>query len=194
MIHPKRIDWTQNSKASKECNMAENEKKNTHENCQVLTFTLADDVYGVDIMSVREVLDYTSVTKVPQTPDYMIGVINLRGNVVPVLDLRSKFGMGKTQKTVNTCIIIVEVDIDDEPTVLGALADSVQEVVDFEGSNIEDAPKMGTQLRTEFIDGMAKREEGFVIILNIDSVFSSDEIVNITAKADIQSADAVVTV
>ncbi|MGD9808756.1 MAG: chemotaxis protein CheW [Deferribacterales bacterium] len=164
--------------------MSDNSNSKKHESCQVLTFTLADDVYGVDIMSVREVLDYTSVTKVPQTPEYMIGVINLRGNVVPVLDLRCKFGMGKTKKTVNTCVIIVEVEIDEESTVLGALADSVQEVVDFDGENIEDAPKMGTQLRTEFINGMAKRDEGFVIILNIDSVFSSDEIVSIASKAE----------
>lgn len=164
--------------------MSDKDKTVMHEACQVLTFTLADEVYGVDIMSVREVLDFTSVTKVPQTPDYMVGVINLRGNVVPVLDLRLKFGMGKTQKTVNTCVIIVEVDIEGEPTVLGALADSVQEVVDFEGPSIEDAPKIGTQLNTAFIKGMAKREDGFVIILNINSVFSTDEIMNIAVTAE----------
>jgi purine-binding chemotaxis protein CheW len=157
-----------------------------NEHYQVLTFKLADEVYGVDIMSVREVLDYTSVTKVPQTPDFMVGVINLRGNVVPVLDLRLKFGMGATQKTVNTCVIIVEVEIDDESTVLGALADSVQEVVEFLGENIEEAPKIGTQLNTAFIEGMAKKDDGFVIILNVNSVFSSSEIINLTGIAEIQ--------
>lgn len=165
--------------------MSEN-STNKHENCQVLTFKLADEVYGVDIMSVREVLDHTSVTKVPQTPDYMVGVINLRGNVVPVIDLKLKFGLGKTVKTVNTCVIIVEVDIEEDTIVLGALADSVQEVVEFEGAFIEDAPKIGTQLNTAFIDGMAKRDDGFVIILNVDSVFSSNEITSIAATADIQ--------
>jgi len=159
-------------------------EKNTHKSCQVLTFKLEEEIYGVDIMSVREVLDYTSVTKVPQTPDFMVGVINLRGNVVPVIDLKRKFGLGKTTKTVNTCVIIVEVDIDDESTVLGALADSVQEVVDFEGKVIEDAPKIGTQLNTAFIDGMAKKDDGFVIILNVNSVFTNVELTNLSVNAE----------
>ena len=114
-------------------------------------------------------------------------MINLRGNVVPVLDLRSKFRMGKTAKSVNTCVIIVEVEIESETTVLGALADSVQEVVDFEGSSIEDAPKMGTQLNTAFIKGMAKRDDGFVIILNIDAVFSQENIESIAPFAKTQN-------
>lgn len=147
-----------------------------NENCQVLTFKLGDEVFGVNIMSVREVLDYTNVTKVPQTPDFMRGVINLRGNVVPVIDLKLKFGMTATEHTVNTCIIIVEVSLDGESAVLGALADSVQEVVDFEKEFIEPAPKIGTNLNTEFIQGMAKKEEGFVIILNINKVFSAVEL------------------
>lgn len=165
--------------------MSDNDKP-THESCQVLTFKLSEEVYGVDIMSVREVLDYTSVTKVPQTPDYMVGVINLRGNVVPVIDLKLKFGLGKTAKTVNTCIIIVEVEIDEESIVLGALADSVQEVVDFDGSNIESAPKIGTQLNTDFIRGMAKKEEEFVIILDVDSVFTNNDLSTMTEYADQQ--------
>ena len=160
----------------------------TNDSCQVLTVKLENEVYGVDIMSVREVLDFTSVTKVPQTPDFMIGVINLRGNVVPVIDLKLKFGLGKTVKTVNTCVIIVEVDIDEDTIVLGALADAVQEVVDFDGAQIEDAPKIGTQLNTAFIQGMAKRDDGFVIILDVDSVFSSNEIS--TIAADMQQAKA----
>jgi purine-binding chemotaxis protein CheW len=153
-----------------------------NESCQVLTFKLGDEVFGVNIMSVREVLDYTSVTKVPQTPDFMRGVINLRGNVVPVIDLKLKFGMNATAHTVNTCIIIVEVNLDGESAILGALADSVQEVVDFEKECIEPAPKIGTKLNTDFIMGMAKREEGFVIILNIDKIFSIDEL-NIATEA-----------
>ncbi len=143
---------------------------------QVLTFRLGEEVFAVDIMSVREVLDFTKITKVPQTPEFMRGVINLRGNVVPVIDLKLKFGMEKTTQTVNTCIIIVEVLIDGESTVLGALADSVQEVVDFEGAQIEDVPKIGTRLNTKFINGMAKKNDNFVIILNIDEVFSAEEI------------------
>ncbi|MCD8552668.1 chemotaxis protein CheW [Seleniivibrio sp.] len=160
------------------------DKTNGNDNIsQVLTFKLAEEVYGVDIMSVREVLDFSSVTKVPHTPDFMVGVINLRGNVVPVVDLKKKFRLGDTERTVNTCIIIVEVVIDDESTVLGALADSVQEVVEFEHETIEDAPRIGTHLNTAFIAGMAKKDNGFVIILDVNAVFSMTEIGTYTGVA-----------
>jgi purine-binding chemotaxis protein CheW len=149
---------------------------NQEENHQYLTFKLDDEVFAVGIDKVREVLDYTSVTKVPQTPDFMRGVINLRGSVVPVVDMRLKFGMAKTEKTVNTCIIIVEINLEGETTILGALADSVQEVLDLEPHQIEPAPKIGTKLRTDFIRGMGKRDEQFIIILDIDKVFSSEEL------------------
>ncbi len=143
---------------------------------QHLTFKLDGEEFAVDISKVREVLEYTTVTKVPQTPDFMKGVINLRGHVVPVVDLRLKFGMLEAEKTVNTCIIIVEVSVEGESTVLGALADSVQEVFDFEADQIEPAPKIGTRLNTEFIQGMGKRDDQFIMILDIDKVFSSDEL------------------
>ena len=146
------------------------------ETTQYLTFKLEDEIFALDISKVREVLDFTTVTKVPRTPEFMRGVINLRGNVVPVVDMRLKFGMSKTEKTVNTCIIIVEVSVEGEATVLGALADSVQEVIDLEPEQIEPAPKIGTRLRTEFIKGMGKRDDHFIIILDIDKVFSADEL------------------
>jgi len=142
---------------------------------QYLTFKLAEEVFALDITKVREVLEYTTVTKVPQTPPFMRGVINLRGGVVPVVDMRLKFGMEQTENTVNTCIIISEINIDEEVTVLGALADSVQEVIELEPSQIEPAPRMGTRLRTEFIRGMGKRDGEFIIILDIDKVFSADD-------------------
>jgi purine-binding chemotaxis protein CheW len=106
----------------------------------------------------------------------MRGVINLRGSVVPVIDMRLKFGMPATEKTVNTCIIIVEISLDGETTVLGALADSVQEVMDLEPDQIEPAPKIGTKLKTDFIRGMGKRDTNFIMILDIDKVFTSDEL------------------
>ena len=146
------------------------------ETTQYLTFKLEDEVFALDIAKVREVLDFTTVTKVPRTPEFMRGVINLRGNVVPVVDMRLKFGMSMTEKTVNTCIIIVEVSVEGESTVLGALADSVQEVIDLEPDQIEPAPKIGTRLRTEFIKGMGKRDDHFIIILDIDKVFSANEL------------------
>ena len=148
----------------------------TTEATQYLTFKLAEEVYALDIGKVREVLDFTTVTKVPRTPDFMRGVINLRGSVVPVVDLRLKFGMSATEKTVNTCVIITEVTVDGDTTVLGCLADSVQEVLDLEPEQISAPPKIGTKLRTEFIRGMGKRDDRFIIILDIDKVFSLEEL------------------
>ncbi|MDA8242257.1 MAG: chemotaxis protein CheW [Nitrospiraceae bacterium] len=146
------------------------------ETTQYLTFKLEDEVFALDISKVREVLDFTTVTKVPRTPDFMRGVINLRGSVVPVVDMRLKFGMEATEKTVNTCIIITEISLDGETTVLGALADSVQEVIDLEPDQIEPPPRIGTRLKTEFIKGMGKRDDRFLMILDIDTVFSADEL------------------
>ncbi len=143
---------------------------------QYLTYKLGEEVFALDIGKVREVLDFTTVTKVPRTPEFMRGVINLRGSGVPVVDLRLKFGMTKTEKTVNTCVIIVEVSVDGETTVLGCLADSVQEVLDLDAGQIEPAPRIGTKLRTEFIKGMGKRNEQFIIILDVDHIFSADEL------------------
>jgi purine-binding chemotaxis protein CheW len=143
---------------------------------QYLTYTLDDEVFAFDISKVREVLDFTTITKVPRTPDFMRGVINLRGSVVPVVDLRLKFGMTKTEKTVNTCIIITEVLVEGETVIIGVLADSVQEVLDIEAGNIEPAPKIGTGIRTDFIRGMGKHNERFIIILDIDRVFSTEEL------------------
>ena len=148
---------------------------------QYLTFKLDDEIFALDIGKVREVLDFTSITKVPRTPEFMRGVINLRGSVVPVVDLRLKFGMAKTEKTVNTCIIIVEVTVDNETTILGALADSVQEVMDLEPDHIEPAPKIGTRLSTEFIKGMGKHNDHFIIILDVDKIFSTDELALVQA-------------
>ncbi|HVN95003.1 MAG TPA: chemotaxis protein CheW [Syntrophorhabdaceae bacterium] len=143
---------------------------------QYLTFQLGDEVFALDVSHVREILEFTTVTKVPRTPDYMRGVINLRGGVVPVLDMRLKFGMSLTEKTVNTCIIVVEVSFEGENIIMGALVDSVQEVFDLEPNQIEPAPKIGTQLKTEFIRGMGKRDDRFIILLDIDKIFSSDDV------------------
>ena len=146
------------------------------ETSQYLTCKLEGEVFALDIAKVREVLDFTLIAKVPQTPEFMLGVINLRGTVVPVVDMRLKFAMTRTETTVHTCIIIVEIEIDGENTVLGALVDSVQEVMDLDPEQIEPAPRIGTRLNTKFIKGMGKRDNQFIIILDIDKVFSSDEL------------------
>jgi purine-binding chemotaxis protein CheW len=148
----------------------------TVEMIQYLTFRLGEEVFALDIGKVREVLDFTAVTRVPRTPEFMRGVINLRGSVVPVVDLRLKFGMTRTESSVNTCIIITEVTVDGDTTVLGALADSVQEVIDLVPEDVSPAPKIGTRLNTEFIRGMGKRDDRFIILLDIDRVFSSNEL------------------
>jgi purine-binding chemotaxis protein CheW len=150
---------------------------------QYLTFKLDEEIYAVDVAKVREILDFPAITKVPRTPDFMRGVINLRGSVVPVVDMRLKFGMSKTEKSVNTCIVVVEVMLDNEPTVIGALADSVQEVIELEASQIEPPPKIGSRLRVEFLRGMGKIGDRFLMILDIDKVFSGEEILQLTESA-----------
>lgn len=150
------------------------ESDSTGSATQLLTFTLGEEVFALDIARVREVMDYTTVTKVPRTPEYMSGVINLRGVVVPVVDMRRKFGMSPTEKTVNTCVIIVELVLEGETVVVGAMADSVCEVVDLESAQIEPAPRIGTSLNTEFIKGMGKHNDTFIIILDIDRCFSGE--------------------
>ncbi|HBA72561.1 MAG: chemotaxis protein CheW [Geobacteraceae bacterium GWC2_55_20] len=150
------------------------------ETTQYLTFKLDEEIFALDVAKVREILEYTSITKVPQTPDFMRGVINLRGSVVPVIDLRLKFGMTSTEQTVNTCIIVTEVEMEGETILLGALADSVQEVNEMEPAQIEAAPHIGTKLNTNFIKGMGKQGNHFVMILDIDKVFSSDDLASIS--------------
>jgi len=150
--------------------------ENTAETNQYLTFTLADEDFALDIGKVREVLDYTTITKVPRMPAYLRGVINLRGNVVPVIDLRYKLGMGAIQQSVDTCIVIFEIMIDNELTHMGALADSVKEVIDLSPDQISPPPKLGVKINNEFLRGMGCQEDRFLIILDIDKVLTADEL------------------
>jgi purine-binding chemotaxis protein CheW len=143
---------------------------------QYLTFKLAEEIFAFDVAKVREILELTTITKVPQTPEFMRGVINLRGSVVPVIDLRLNFGMTRTEQTINTCIIVVEVNLEEEIIVLGVLADSVQEVVEMEPESIEPPPQLGTRLNTKFIKGMGKVNSNFVMILDIDKIFSAKDL------------------
>jgi len=145
------------------------------ESNQYLTFNLGEEEFAVEIGKVREVLDYTNITKVPKTPEFLRGVINLRGNVVPVIDLRLNLDMSPIVKTVDTCIVIVEVGTENEILHVGALTDSVQEVIDIDPTQIEPPPKLGTKLNTDFIRGMGKRGDNFIMILDIDKVLSIEE-------------------
>ena len=141
-----------------------------------LTFVLGTENFAVDVRNVREVLDFTDLTRVPRMPEFMRGVINLRGSVVPVIDMRLKFGMEKAEDTVDTCVIVMEISLDGETTVVGALADAVKEVFDLEAGQIEPPPRIGTSLNTDFIRGMGKHDEEFIIILDINRVFSAEEL------------------
>jgi purine-binding chemotaxis protein CheW len=150
--------------------------QNTEEKATYLTFMLDRETFAIPVANVREVLDLTEVTRVPRTPDFMRGVINLRGGVVPVVDMRKKFNLPDVEDAVDTCIIVVEVNVDGDAMVIGALADSVQEVFELADDQIEPPPSIGTRLDTEFISGMGKQGELFTIILDIDKVFSVDEL------------------
>jgi purine-binding chemotaxis protein CheW len=161
-----------------------------NETTQYLSFHLDEEEFALEISRVREVLDFTRITKVPRAPSFMKGVINLRGSVVPVVDLKEKFGIRETEKTVLTRIIICEIALDGDLTVIGALADSVHEVMDIEPRDIEPAPKIGTRLDTDFLKGMGKRDEKFVMILDIDRVFSIDEISMVSRAGSDAGADA----
>jgi len=141
-----------------------------------LTFKLGNEIFALDVAKVREVLDLTTITRVPRTPEFMRGVINLRGSVVPVLDLRLAFRMEAAGTTVNTCIIVVEVELDQERLVVGALADSVEEVVELEPDQIQPAPSIGSSVKTDFIRGMGRRDAEFLMILDIDRVFNSSDL------------------
>ncbi len=150
---------------------------------QCLTFCLGEEVFGIDVVKAREVLDFTTITQVPCMPKFMLGVINLRGSVVPVIDLRLKFGLPATGKTVNTCIIVVEVEFEGESLIVGALADSVQEVLELDLAQIEPPPRIGTRLKTEFIRGMGSLRDRFLILLDIDCVFNAEELL-LTQQAE----------
>jgi len=148
---------------------------------QYLTFKLADEVYAINVTSIKEVLSVPKITKVPRMPAFMSGVINLRGNVVPVLDLKLKFGLGQTLNTVDTSIIVTEIkdifkDDETECFTVGIFSDMVQKVVNIDSSMIEPPPKIGSAINTEFIVGMGRLNDMFVIILNINKIISEGEL------------------
>jgi len=141
-----------------------------------LTFALAQEEYGLEILKVREIIGYMEITAVPQTPHHVKGVINLRGQVIPVVDLRAKFGMDTTDVTEETCIIVVEIAQDSRTFQTGIVVDHVQEVLDIAGAEIENAPQFGSSVDTDFILGMGKIGESVKILLDIDKVLGGDNL------------------
>ncbi|MEW6080034.1 MAG: chemotaxis protein CheW [Thermodesulfobacteriota bacterium] len=145
-----------------------------------LTFYLDGEMFGLNIHMVREVLEYTAITRVPMTVDFMRGVINVRGRVVPVMDLRRKFSLPATAPTIQTCIIIVDLNVDGESSILGALVDDVQEVLDILPDQIEAAPRLSGKINRQFIHGIGKLGDRFVMLLDMRAVFSLEELNAIT--------------
>jgi purine-binding chemotaxis protein CheW len=141
-----------------------------------LTFSLAGEEYGIGILKVREIVGMMSITRIPQTPLYIKGVVNLRGKVIPVVDLRLKFGMDAMDYTDRTCIIVVEIAGTDKKIPMGVVVDSVSEVLNIHRSDIEETPNFGTKIETDYILGMAKINGGVKILLDIDRVMSGAEI------------------
>ena len=143
---------------------------------QYMTFKLGGELFAIDVAQVREVLEVSQITRVPTAPPYMRGVVNVRGQATPVVDLRLKFGLPGTADTVHTRVIVMELELDGEATVLGGIADSVHEVIEFEPGNISPPPRIAMRWRTDFIQGMGKRGDEFMIILDVNAVFSSEEL------------------
>ena len=142
---------------------------------QYLTFVLAAEVFAMGILAIKEIIEYADVTEVPMMPEYVRGVINLRGAVVPVIDLSVRFGKPSSPVTKRTCIVIIEVETRRERHVLGVVVDAVNAVLDIPGSEVEPPPAFGASIRTDFIRGMGKVNGKFVILLDVDHVLAADE-------------------
>lgn len=143
-----------------------------------LTFRLQDETFGLTVHKVREIIEIPPITKVPKAPDYMRGVINLRGSVLPVIEGRMKFGMQQTSDTVNSVIIVLTIEQDEKTINLGVLVDSVKEVVELEPADIKASPSLGNNYRSDFISGMGKLNDEFIMLLDVDALFSTAEIVD----------------
>ncbi|MCB1160772.1 MAG: chemotaxis protein CheW, partial [Leptospiraceae bacterium] len=149
---------------------------------QYLTFYCGEEIFGINILYIKEIKEFINVTSIPMMPDFIKGVINLRGNVVPVVDLSLRFSRRPTKITKRTCIIIVEIDHEGELVDIGVLVDSVSEVLDIPLENIEKTPNFGSKLRLDFINGLGKIEDEFIVLLNIKNVFSIEELSEIESN------------
>lgn len=152
-----------------------------------LTFSLGGEQYGIEILKVKEIIGMMDITKVPRTPNFVRGVINLRGKVIPVIDLRTKFGMENIADTEQTCIIVIDIIVDDNPIQMGIVVDSVSEVLDISRNDIEETPSFGTSVQTDFIKGIAKTKGGVKILLNIEEILSRGEIIALPRSSNATS-------
>lgn len=147
-----------------------------------LTFRVDEEHYAVNVNNVISILELTKITRIPRTPEYIKGVINLRGTVLPIVDLKIKFGLEPTEYTSNTIILVMDLNIDDQLVKLGAIVDSVQEVLEIGNSDILPAPSLGKNYQSDFVEGMFKYNDTFIMILNIERVFNEDELTTLSSK------------
>jgi purine-binding chemotaxis protein CheW len=157
---------------------------NSAEIAQYLTFLLSGEMYAVGILNVKEIIEYGQLTEIPMMPPFIRGVINLRGSVVPVIDLSARFGGHQTEASRRTCIVIIEIGTEEERHDIGVVVDAVSEVLEVSSADIEPAPSFGAKIRADFIEGMGKIGGKFVIILNIQRVLSVEEIATLAKVAD----------
>ena len=144
-----------------------------------LTFQLGKESFAIPVTKVIEILEVPPITKVPKSPEFMTGVINLRGNVLPVVDTRIKFGLDPMVFSIHTCILVISVEVEGESAQVGALVDSVQEVLEVDQNQVGPSPGIGAKYKTEFIEGMIRNQEHFIMLIDMDKVFSTDEIIMI---------------
>ena len=150
---------------------------NTSQNIiQILTFRLGDELFALDVSSVREVLDLVEIRKIPNTPDFMRGIINVRGNIIPVVDIGWKLGIQKTETSLNTRIVVMDFSKDDDCIIVGAMADSVHEVISLDMSLLQDPPSINSRMKTDYIKGIANSNDEFIMLLDLDSIFSDVEL------------------
>jgi purine-binding chemotaxis protein CheW len=154
-----------------------------------LSFRLEEEAFALHVSKVLEILEVEHITKVPHSPDFMRGVVNLRGNILPVIDTRVKFGLAPSEFTVNTCIVVINILSEGEELVLGALVDAVLEVAELKADDIQTPPKIGNKYKSDFINGMVKRGDGFAMLLDIDRIFSSDELIMLKENSETPVAE-----
>ena len=155
-----------------------------------LSFKLSEEVFAINVSQVLNILEMSTITRIPKSPEYLKGVINLRGTVLPVVDLRIKFGLPEKQTTVDTSIIVLSVDLEGEAVLVGILVDAVREVLELKNSDIAPTPSIGTKYNSGFIKGMWRMNDKFIMILDIDKVFSTEEIIDFKEQLSNAEPDA----
>ena len=155
-----------------------------------LSFKLSEEVFAINVSQVLNILEMSTITRIPKSPEYLKGVINLRGTVLPVVDLRIKFGLPEMQATVDTSIIVLSVDLEGEAVLVGILVDAVREVLELKNSDIAPTPSIGTKYNSGFIKGMWRMNDKFIMILNMDKVFSTEEIIDFKEQLSNAEPDA----